>query len=91
LVPLLVTATVTVMLYALPVNSSALLSTVVIHVTYAQITTSTNRRKTGCKSELFLKKRKIFLEEVKLSWNHGRMNCCRMMIFPMRKKVPRSE
>ena len=31
----------------------------------------TNRRKTGCKSELLFKKRKIFFREVKLSWNHG--------------------
>ena len=32
----------------------------VTRVTYAKITSSTNRRNTGCKSELFLKKRKIF-------------------------------
>jgi len=29
--------------------------------------------------------------EVKLSWSHGRMNCCGMMIFPRRKKIPRSK
>ena len=45
----------------------------------------------GCKSELFLKKEKYFFGEVKLSWSHGRMNCCGMMIFPRRKKIPRSK
>ena len=28
-----------------------------------------------------MKKEKYFFGEVKLSWNHGRMNCCWMMIF----------
>ena len=39
---------------------SSLMARKVTRVTCAKITFSTNRRNTGCKPELFLKKRKIF-------------------------------